>query len=281
MKGLFACMLAALLAAPALAQGPGAVRKQVESSMVVTGSIDVATDGSVSGHRIDRVEDVPSGVRDLIAKAAPRWKFEPVLVDGRPAPARARMSVRLVAKRLDDDRYEVSVRSASFGQDAPGESVEAERLAPPRYPMAAAQAGASGTVYTLVRIGRDGHVVDAFAQQVNLDFVASENAMKRWREVFAKSATTAARGWTFKPPTSGEAAGEDGWVARVPVRYTLGDRPAAETDQYGRWETYVPGPYRPAPWADVKLAGSADALPSSGVFQVGRELRLLTPVGGG
>ena len=44
--------LAALLALPAFASGLGAVRKLVESSMVVTGSIDIEPDGTCS--RVDR-----------------------------------------------------------------------------------------------------------------------------------------------------------------------------------------------------------------------------------
>lgn len=277
MGKLLACLLAALLALPAFASGPGAVRKQVESSMVVTGSIDIEPDGSVGGYRIDRAEEVPPGVRDMVARFAPGWRFDPVLVDGRPAKARARMNLRLVARKIEKDSYQVSLRSATFGQDAPGESLGSLKLGAPHYPREAIRAGASGIVYLAVKVGRDGRVIDAVAEQVNLTFISSENAMTRWREVFARSALAAARGWTFQPPTVGDSADDPWWAARVPVSYHL-ERGA---DSYGRWQAYVPGPRKPLPWRGDVLAGGSDALPADGVFQVGRELRLRTPLGEG
>jgi TonB family protein len=270
-------LLAALLALPAFASGPGAVRKQVESSMVVTGSIDIEADGSVGGYRIDRAEEIPGGVQDMIARFAPGWRFDPVLVDGRPVKARAQMNLRLVARKIDKDSYQVSLRSATFGQDAPGESVGSLKLGPPRYPREAIRAGATGTVYLAVKVGRDGHVIDAVAEQVNLTFISSENAMTRWRGVFAKSALAAAKGWTFQPPTAGDSAGDPWWVVRVPVTYSL----ERTTDSYGRWQAYVPGPRQSLPWRGDALAGGNDALPADGVFQAGRELRLRTPLGEG
>ncbi len=277
MARLIAGLVLALLALPVVAAGPGAVRKQVESSMVVTGSIDIEPDGSVGGYRIDRAGDVPRGVQDMIARFAPGWRFDPVLVDGRPVKARARMNLRLVARKIGKDSYQVSLRSATFGQDAPGESLGSLKLGPPHYPREAVQAGAAGTVYLAVKVGRDGHVIDAVAEQVNLTFISSENAMTRWRGVFAKSALAAARGWTFQPPTAGDSAGDPWWVARVPVTYSL----QRSTDTYGRWQAYVPGPRQPLPWRGDALAGGSDALPDDGVFQAGRELRLRTPLGDG
>ena len=42
----------ALLATAALAAGPGAVRKQAEASMLVTGQVRIEPDGSVSGSTV-------------------------------------------------------------------------------------------------------------------------------------------------------------------------------------------------------------------------------------
>lgn len=279
MRLLFACILAALVAVPALAlaQGPRAVREQLESSMVLTGTIDVAPDGGVSGYSIDRATDVPDGVLGLLARFVPGWRFEPVRVDGQPATVRAFMSVRVVARKLDGDNYSVSIRRANFSQENP-RAREAgdpgDNMRPPRYPVAAARAGVSGTVYTVLRIGRDGRVLDAFAEQVDLRVIASEHAMARWRKLMADSALNAARSWIFRSAAP-EDAGEDGWIVRVPVDYALGIE-----DRYGRWLAYVPGPWQPPPWAGVQLAGGPGALPASGVFPVARELQLLTPVAG-
>ncbi|MCA1714976.1 MAG: energy transducer TonB, partial [Gammaproteobacteria bacterium] len=185
---LLLCTLAAFAAG-----GPGAVRKQVESSMLVTGTVYVEPDGSVSRFAIDQRQQLPSGVVGLIEKSVPGWKFEPVLVNGAAVKAKANMSLRIVAKKLDAERYQVAIGSASFGEDRTDEGVTSEKMTPPRYPSSAVHAGVSGTVYLVLRIGKDGQVEDAIAEQVNLKVIASERAMAQWREVFERSALAGAK----------------------------------------------------------------------------------------
>ena len=79
----------------ALAAGPGAVRKQVESSMLVAGTIDIEKDGSVGGHGLDKPEQLPKGVVAFIGRTVPAWTFEPVVVDGKPVRARVSRSLLL------------------------------------------------------------------------------------------------------------------------------------------------------------------------------------------
>jgi len=45
-----------------------------------------------------------------------RWRFEPVLLDGKPVAAKAPMSMRVVASKRDDGNYNIGIRSAYFGQ---------------------------------------------------------------------------------------------------------------------------------------------------------------------
>jgi hypothetical protein len=107
--------IAALLAsagAAAFGGGPAAVRKQVEASMLVTGKIDVDSNGTVSGFSLDRQEKLPPGVVELLGKSVPTWKFEPVLMEGKPTNVRTTMNIRLVARKLDDTNYGIEIRSA-------------------------------------------------------------------------------------------------------------------------------------------------------------------------
>lgn len=283
MKPMLACTLAMLVAVmvPARAEAPTSVRDQVEVSMVLTGTVDIDPDGKVMGYKIDRTEDVPVGVLGLLARFAPGWRFDPSRLERQAASTRAQMSVRVVAKRQADDSFVVSIRDARFGgeappsQKAPKQRSSQPHMGPPRYPRAAAMAGVSGSVYLIVRAGRDGHVLDAFAEQVDLRVVGSEYALARWRKLMAEAALDAARSWVFNAPT-GEDALADSWVVRVPVDFSLG-----REKRYGEWQAYVPGPWQPPPWAGVPLAGGPGALPTSGILPVARELRLLTPAGGG
>jgi hypothetical protein len=191
-------MVLAACAGLAMAGGSAEIRKQVEASTLVTGMIDIEPDGSVSAHVIDHPEKLPEAVANLIGRASPGWRFEPILVDGKPIRARTKMSVRIVARKLEDDRVAMRIGSAVFGQEIEGEYVSSRNLQPPRYPAGAAYAGVAGTVYLVLRIGRNGTVEQVHAEQVNLRVVARNEAeMNRWRDMLAETSVLTAKRWKF------------------------------------------------------------------------------------
>jgi hypothetical protein len=269
-----------------LAAGPAAVRKRVQASMLVTGTIDVAPDGHVASYALDHPDKLPATVRDLLGKAIPGWTFEPVVVDGQPVTARSPMSVRVVAKPLDDGRYSIGVAGAVFGHgpDHSGRTLTAKDRVVPAYPPEALRARVAGEVYVLVRVDRQGKVAEALARQVNLRVIASDREMERWRGVLARASVNAIKHWTFTPPTVGKDAAAPYWQATIPVDFDLrgwGVSRAEGRLSYGQWRPYVPGPVQPAPWADKSLvAGAADAVPGDGIFQANPLLHLRTPLGG-
>lgn len=278
-----------MLSGAALAAGPNAVRKQVQASMLVTGSIVVATDGSVASYVIDKPGALPASVVSLIKQNVPTWEFTPVLRDGHPVLAKAAMSLRVVAKPEGDRKYALTIGGSHFGKPPSwdgadgGKTIAVRERQPPSYPMEAANARASGTVYVLMRVNRQGLVDDAVAEQVNLDQVGSEVQMNRGRQVLADAALRATRRWTFAPPTSGPEAAKPDWVVRVPIVFQLtarGAKPAVE--KYGSWHAYVPGPRNVPAWGDESRSrGSADALAAGGIANVGEGLQLITPLHGG
>lgn len=274
-----AVMFVCAWASAAIAGGPRAVRKQVQASMQVTGVIDIEADGRVSGYRIDRPEKLSPDLIRLLETAVASWKFQPVLEAGRAVAVSTRVGVRLLAKPADDGAYDVSIRNASFESGDDGYSPRSVLLGAPRYPRDLAQRGAAGTVYLVLKVGRQGQVEEAIAEQVNLRVVANEAQMTRMRDQFAQSALRAARGWTFSPPVAGPEVDASHWSLRVPVDFVLGEKPA---DQYGRWIGYVPGPRQSIPWAneDDDFKAAPDAM-MAGNFYSSRNTgpRLLTPLG--
>lgn len=247
-----------------------------EASMLVTGTVDITTDGSVSSYAINDEEALPGYVLDLIRKFSGGWRFEPVVANGEAVAARAPMTLRIRAMPLENDAFEVSISSATFGAaDADDTaSVTSKRMRPPQYPPTAAYWGAGATVYLLLKIGRDGLVADSFVEQVNLNGKTDDKTMDLLRTRFAEASRDAARRWTFTPPSTGEASGDAYWLVRVPIDYSMNTRKVAA---YGQWETYVPGPRHAAPWLETPIGGN-DAM-AGGTFQLaGQGLRLLTPL---
>lgn len=280
--------IALLLASGIAAADRAAVRKQAEASMLVTGSIQVDAVGKVTGFSFDQPDKLPAAVVDLLGNAVPKWRFEPVLVDGQPARVNTDMSIRIVANKLDNGDYKVGIRSAGFG-DLAGRNpkvVKAPRkvaagtcpnMAPPRYPDGAARMGVASNVYLLLKVDREGRVIDAMAEQVNMKVVSDEKSMERWRKLFADVSLAQARKWCIAPGDE-ELAGNEPWfVQRVPVMFHLSALPS-----YGKWEAYVPGPRQANPWEEDQEgpAFSPDTLLPGRAYAAGSGLKLLTKLSG-
>ncbi|WP_158756101.1 energy transducer TonB [Dyella sp. S184] len=292
MKRLLLGLLGVFCSGAVIANGGvDAVRKQVQASMLVTGSIVVAQDGSVNSYTLDQQDKLPPLVLEVINKTVPHWRFGIDVSDFqeymRASQARllkAKMNLRVVAVPVDNQNYSVSISEASFGEDASARKSSSDTLSEkdivqPRYPSRSSQDGVGGTVYVYVRIGRDGKVEDQVARQVNLHVVAPETEMAVFRKDLAKAAVDAVRRWTFNPPTSGKEASWQHWYAMVPVEFCQSAR--CDEEAYGKWAGYIPGPNVPIPWHDDPevTPQDSDAMPSGVAFQPDQRLKLLTSLG--
>lgn len=262
---------------PAMAQTASAVKKTEEASLVVNGQIEITSQGAVKAYSLNRDTDLPSEVRQLLAQQIPKWTFHPVLREGRAVDARSSMNLRLVARKLGNDNYAVSVRSAQFnGDPQQGETVDKGTMTPPRYPKTAAKYGVGGDVYLLVQVGRDGKVQHVASEQTNLLVADREPNMRKWREMFESSAISVAKTWTFAPPTKGEAINDAFWQLRIPVSYRVG-RPSEKADVV--WQGYIPGPRNAIPWAVPEMTQmGVDAGTDGQLSQIGAGLQLKTPL---
>ena len=151
-------------------------------------------------------------------------------------------------------------------------------MGPPRYPDEAARSGVAGTVYLLVRVGRDGKVEDVVAEQTNLKVVAKERDMNAFRGMLERASVAAARRWMFAPPKAGPGANEDHWVVRVPVDYRLRHR---ETEVRHLGILYPRSARHRALGRPRQMLAGADAMSDGALYQLGTGLQLLTPLGPG
>lgn len=245
--------------------------------MLVSGHVDVAADGTVTDYSLRKPERLPTSVRLLVGNMISAMEFEPLVVDGVAVQSKNRMSVRVVAREAADGDYELRIQSAHF---SPGESgPEIKPIGPlraPPFPRKAA--GASGTVYLVLKVGQDGRVQDAVAEQVNLRSSSKADQMQRWRDEFATSATKAALKWRFVLPK--DTASRKPFVSlRVPMDFdAAGRKPEWDASMYGKWIAYIPGPRVRAPWLDLTEDSSPDLSGGSiALVEEGRAARPATP----
>lgn len=267
--------------------------KNFEASMVVTGTITVNPDGSVASYTLDQPDKLPPAATKIASATLPKWKFQPVLEDGKPVSAKSLMSLRIVAHPIDEQHASVRISGAEFGREvaqdqdkqsfecANGACLIARKRRPPSYPVDAIRNGVSGTVYVVQEVNRDGHVERQDVRQTNLRNRGSAADVRHWSQMFDDASLAVARDWTYQIPTSGEEAKRDHWVVLVPVNFMIGDYEYA----YGQWEPYIPGPVQDIPWArddeHIASSGGSDAIPANGnAFVADSRFVLLTPLDG-
>ena len=274
-------VVALALGLSGLAHAFGTLGVRQEASQLVTGTIEINAAGAVTGFTVNERERLSANVAAYLDNTVPTWRFEPVLVDGKPVAARSDMSMRLVLKPAEGNNYALSVRGIHFGMANrhDGSYAKAVRLDPPPFPRDALVKSGSAAVYLIVKVGRDGKVEDAVAEQINLLGYGARSYASSLRKEFEVASIKHARNeWKFAPPTVGDAADDAYWTVRVPVIFRVGrDAPR------GGWEVYEPGPRREIPWQVPQEAPgfSPDSLPE-GTHLAGEAggLKLLSTQGG-
>jgi TonB family protein len=255
-------------------------------TMQVDGSIVIDPQGQVSEFTIDT--PLLDKMRVALDRTVRTWRFEPVIVDGAPRTARAKMRVILSAL-AQGDNYQVKIDNVVF----PGVSgtdntapplpplITAKSLQPPRYPPALVFAGVSGTVLLAVKVGADGQVAQVMAvQSALLDVKGDKSTLSKAVQMFEQSAIGVAKTWRFNVGSKEGPLSARDMTVTVPITYMVeGKKPVAP----GTWRTEVRAPPRPIEWLqdepDVQTIGVADVADGE-VLPVGSALTLVTHVVG-
>lgn len=260
-KAIVAVLLWIAIAVPAASAGRVVPAAQGESviTMRLDGELSVDAGGAVHDYTI-RTEVTP-GVQQFLDRVIPRWKFEPVLMDGKPVIARSPMRIVLAAEPADGN-YTIRLDNVLFIPNSAeehetdkklrdardGYGVESMRMRPPRYPPELLYAGVGGIVLLNVRVAPDGRVEEAFAVQSSLlDVKGRAWHLEPARVLLERNAVAAARQWRFRiDAPDPQALTPAQRTVRVPVEYAI-DRPG-NRELTGSWRHEYRGPNITAPW---------------------------------
>ena len=263
------------------AAGPRGVRKTVEASMQVKGQVVIAADGTLQSYTLEKPEALPEEVKSLLAKYLPACEFSVTTAGGKPGVVTSNMTVQILARQNEGGGSTISINGTQFTDPKTPEYIRKVAMPPPYYPMTAARAGLSGTVYLVLRLNPDGSVAEAHAEQVNMSVIASDGVLRQGRGMLSKAALAKAREWRFEV-TPARLAEEGPIDVRVPVDFKLGPVPTDHVDGpiYGKWQVYVPGPYASIPWRpEASDSRALGALADGSLYPVDSKIKLKDPSG--
>lgn len=275
MKHLLLCCAGIVLSTSALAAGPQ--NESVRASMLVTGTIQEAPDGSVATYAIDHPESLPPAVRSLLTDAIPTWKFDPLKAGGKAIAPKVPIAVRVVATTMDGDKVRLEIEGVHFGPPDHDPGIALVKQEKPVYPPAAEHALVHGTVYLAMRVDPAGKVADVAVQQVDMGVVGRDAELNRWRALLGRVSREAASQWVFTPASDAAAPYR---IVRISVTFALRSIATGGTTKpsYGHWNVYEPGPVQPVPWLDGRQpADGVDALPDGDIDLVGHGLHMQAP----
>ncbi|RZA28966.1 MAG: TonB family protein [Lysobacteraceae bacterium] len=226
-----------------IASSPVNAEEMREFQTQVTGRIEVGADGVVSGHALD--ERLDPAVRNAVDRNIRGWRFEPVVVDGRPVIATTTLRLQLTAVPVEGD-YALKVDKVWFG-----EPQRAHALPSPAYPPDAQRQGIQGRVMLVIRLDASGSVAEVHAEQTSLSVSTRGKRGQHWRRMFEDNSIEVAKSWKFNV-TEIVNGNPVGGSIRVPVDYAFkGDS----------WMQYLPGPVVPAPWVEAGALADAGQTP--------------------
>ena len=250
MKRLLSALL--LAAATAAQAAPGAAP---EHELWVHGEIVVGPQGEVRDYTLD------AGLKPVLAKLVAdnvaRWRFEPILVDGKPVVAKTRMTLTLAAREQDDGDVELRVDDVAFGTVKPP-----RKWIAPRPPSSAMRDGIGARVVVVAQLDERGNVRKAHALQTSLSKDLPHP--KHFRKAYGEAMVAAVKRWKYEPVET-LADRPNGGIVTIPIVMDVSRGISRGKPGQARWRSFIPGPVEPPPWMSehAALAAAAQAADSN------------------
>lgn len=259
---LLALVLALSVIAQAAAQSP---EDGKPLQLGVDGEVAIDQHGAVYQHTLDTI--LTPEVKKLVDSAISKWRFEPVLRNGKPVSAKSNMYLTLTAMPISGG-YRLSIERVRFYNNRQA----AQRVAP-EYPFDALRAGIGAELLVALRVNKAGDVLDVAVVQGELQSKRGR-ASASILTSFEKAAKAAFRKWKYEPTEDDDAS--DTTLLTV-MSFTTGDMSSAPVG----WRSADKARQNPIPWLQGAEHGfDAEGLRHGETVALGGGLKLQTPVTG-
>lgn len=122
-------------------------------------------------------QQLPEPIRRAMEAHIGQWRFEPVVVDGRPSVGTTYVFVDACVVEREDGQLGVAM---DYLWNGPGYADNALQHPPPLYPPDAARAGNEGSFRVIQRIGVDGVVAVESIERLSGPRKSFEPALRTW-----------------------------------------------------------------------------------------------------
>ena len=122
-------------------------------------------------------QQLPEPIRRAMEARIAQWRFEPLVVDGRPSVGTTYVFVDACVVQREDGQLGVAM---DYLWNGPGYADNALRHPPPLYPPDAARAGSVGSFRVIKRIGVDGAVTIESIERLSGPRKSFESALRAW-----------------------------------------------------------------------------------------------------
>jgi outer membrane biosynthesis protein TonB len=282
---LLVAMLGALAMPLSATMRPPAVEAPVLTTNV-EGELGLDPTGAVEYYRV--ASQVPDAVAAKAQELVRQLRFEPVVVDGQPARARARMRITLAGTPIDRDTFRMRLDGFSFPEEekpgaprADGIVLRVDRKRGVSYPEAGARLGVDADVLVAVRIAPDGAIADAaIRQSAILGVGGNPRVVAQLLGQFEQESLRALRAWhvAVHVPDGVQPTAEQ-MTACVAVRFRMNGHRDERVP--GEWQWSVRSQKRDTPWLPTDparpVAGVAD-IGGSGLVPAQAGFRLASPL---
>ena len=250
----------------------GAVAHAADEPQVYTGyssgTLTIAEAGAVVDVDLD-TDDLGAEIVTAYEQRIRQWRFDPIVEDGQPVRARARMQLRLVAVRVpEQDGMRLGFEKVTFADDTqtPARPSDHARMPPPRYPSAALRAGVGAVLELTLRVGADGKATEVAVTGMDLlgEHVGTTNEQARHAQALTDAVLAVADGWTL-PGSAGE-------LVTVPVTFRPGM--GRQWLRIRSFDVEVPA------WVAIAQGEQVTVQLDAGGQRSSTRLQLLTPIEG-
>lgn len=260
---LLACLLLTTVVATA-----GATQSQAEERkplrLDVDGEIAIDQQGAVYQHNLSTI--LAPEVKNLVDASIRKWRFEPVLRNGKPVAAKSDMYLTLAARPADSG-YRLSIERVRFHSNR-----QVTHKIAPAYPLDALRAGVGADLLVALRVDREGGVLDVAVVQGEL--VSKRRTNPAMLKSFEKAAKDAYRKWKYEPG-DGDAASET--TLLTIMSFSTGDSDRV----LGGWKPLDKTQPNPIPWLpEAQQEFDAEGLRQGQSIALDGGVKLQTPVAG-